>query len=335
MGTFGRGGEQWLATYQRRSPPDRRAGPGGEPSGRFLVFLCIVVLMIGWIASATTAGAAADVAPPADAEAAASPADGVADYTFGVFPYLPPLSLDRVFAPVVRNLSEVLGRPVHLRTKETFAAFLAELPRGTYDFAFVHPYFYVAAVDQYAYLPVVRLDEPLTAVVVAREPSPLRALDDLRGRILALPPELAAVTELMRLELLDADLIPGRDVTLRHFQSKASCLHAIDVGDAAGCGVPRFALRQLPPEETKNLRIVFESRPVPGVAIVAHQRVPEPVRERLRAAILSWPASDAGRAILAEAEWPGFVAAQNADYDEIRHRLAESSFGSRRESRSP
>lgn len=299
---------------------------------RAVLFACGLALgLIAAPADSGTPGVALPV-PPADAignAAADQPADVATDYTFGVFPYLPPLTIDRIFAPIMQNLGEGLGRSVNLRTKDSFAAFLTELGRGTYDFAFVHPYFYVEAVDRHDYLPVVRLNEQLTAVVVAREAVPAPSVEALRGKILALPPALAAVTELMRGELMAAGIAPGRDVTIRHFQSKASCLHAIEVGDAYGCGLPRFALRQLPPEETKDLHVVFESAPVAGIAIVAHERLPEAVRARLQSVILGWPATETGRAILAGAEWPGFVVAVDADYDPVRRRIAAGAFTAR------
>ncbi len=304
----------------------------------------------GWLASALLVvglvfGAAA--LPPATTTSDEPPRAATLDvpvdaggadeavYTFGVFPYLPPLTIDRIFAPIMQALSDGLGRSVDLRTKETFAAFLAELPRGRYDFALVHPFFYVEAVDRHGYLPVVRLDEPLRAVVVARRPTPVATLDGLRGKVLALPPALAAVTEIMRAELAARDIVPGRDLTLRHFQSKASCLHALDVGDAQGCALPRFALRQLPPAETETLDVVFESAPMPGLAIVAHRRLPDAVRARLARLVLDWPATEQGRAILASAQWPGFVVARDADYDDIRRRLGAGGLDGRQHGQTP
>jgi ABC-type phosphate/phosphonate transport system substrate-binding protein len=60
----------------------------------------------------------------------------------------------------------------------------------------------------------------------------------------------------------------------------------------------------------------------PGInhlVFAAHRRVPDRDRSKLLALILSWRASDHGRAILATGAWPGFVTAHDADYAQVRN----------------
>ena len=66
-------------------------------------------------------------------------------YRFGVFPYLPALTIDRIFGPIAASFATALGRPVYLKTKSTFEKFAGELEQATYDIIFVHPFFYVEA----------------------------------------------------------------------------------------------------------------------------------------------------------------------------------------------
>lgn len=255
--------------------------------------------------------------PNAVAEDQSSPARENG-YVFGIFPYLPPLTLDRVFAPIIASLETGLGTPVHLRSTMTFTGFVEELGTGNYDLIFAHPFFYILAADQYGYVPLVRLATPLSAVFLARNDNAADSMMALKGRVLALPPELSAVSEVAQRELAAAGLTPGVEIQLRHHQSKSSCLHALAVGVADACALPRFVLKQLPPDQMAALKVIHETKPIPNVVIAAHPRLSEADRANLTRTILAWPDTAEGRQILADAGWEGFVAADDRDYDELR-----------------
>jgi phosphonate transport system substrate-binding protein len=252
------------------------------------------------------------------------------DYRLGVFPYVPVLMVDRIFGPVAAQLAEDLGRSVQLKTKPTFEKFLEELRRATYDIILVHPFFYVEARDEHDYVPLARLDEPLTAVVMAREDDRLASLADLAGRKIGLPSALAAVSALIKASLLDVGLLPGVDVHLEHYRSKPSCLRAVAAGRAAACGLPRFALAQIDPDNDLKLRLMFETEAVSNLVFAAHPSVPEADRINLCNSILAWPFTAAGRQILAGGTWSRFVPARDQDYDEVRrYRLRLQKFARR------
>jgi phosphonate transport system substrate-binding protein len=241
-----------------------------------------------------------------------------ASYRLGVFPYIPVVTIDQIYGPVAAQLGEDLGRPVHLKTKATFEQFIEELRKESYDIIMVHPFLYVEARDQHQYLPVARLDEPLTAVVMVREDHPAKTLADLAGRKLALPPALSAVSELVRAALIANSLKPHTDVVLEHYRSKPSCLQAVAIGLADACGLPRFALSQIDPGNEFKLRPLFETPGVNNFVFAAHARVPQADRINISKSILAWPYTARGRAILAGGAWTRFVVAEDADYDDVR-----------------
>jgi len=238
---------------------DRRARIGGRAheAPLLLAAVCAAILLV-WHAQAR----GDDQASPPEA------------YRLGVFPYVPVLTIDRIYGPVAAQFAEDLGRPVHLKTKPTFDQFVEELRKETYDIILVHPFFYVEARDNHHYEPLARLEEPLTALVMVREGDPFETLADLKGEIIGLPPALAAVTDLIKASLIDAGLVPGVDVALEHHRSKPSCLHALALGRAAACGLPRFALSQIDPNNEMKLRLMFETEPVSNFLFAAHARVP-------------------------------------------------------------
>jgi ABC-type phosphate/phosphonate transport system substrate-binding protein len=270
-----------------------------------LMIACLVVLVL----PPTLASAAADETTPG--------------YRFGVFPYVPALTIDRIFGPIAASFATELDRPVYLKTRSTFESFAEQVEQQVYDIIFVHPFLYVDAADRHDYLPLVRLEGELTAVALVRKERPWRTWSDLAGKVVATPPALAAVSELTRWALLDAGLVPQVDTTLRPYENKMGCLQAVSVGAADACVLPRFVLPQIGQIGGSGLRVMAESPAIPHLLFATHPRLPRTERMRLLALILSWPDTEQGRAILAAGAWPGFVAAQDADYAQVR------SFGAR------
>ena len=249
----------------------------------------------------------------------AAEAIGSPGYRFGVFPYLPALAIDRIFGPIAASFTAEVGRPVYLRTRSSFEKFSEDLNRQAYDIIFVHPFFYVQASDRSNYLPLARLEGRLSAVAIVRSERPWRAWSDLAGRMVALPPALAAASELATIALVDAGLIPGIHTTLRHYRTKVSCVQAVIVAVADACVLPRFVLPQIKAIGDRKLRIMAESPAVNHLVFAMHPRVPDLDRKKLLGLILSWPDTEQGRAILAAGSWPRFVTAHDADYAQVRN----------------
>lgn len=250
--------------------------------------------------------------PPAWAD------DDQRGYRFGVFPYLPVLTIDRLFGPMAASLADAIGRPIHLKTKTTFEKFADELSAETYEIVLVHPFFYVDIADRLGYRPIARLDRPLTAVVMVEAGRGWRGWRDLEGKTVGLPPALSAVSEMVEVALLEAELLSGIDVTLRHYRTKASCLQAVVIGTADACAVPRFILDQIATVKETNLVAMAETPPIAHFVFAAHPRVPAAEQAMLRARIVGWSDDAEGRVLLAGGAWPGFVIAEDGDYDPVR-----------------
>ena len=208
-------------------------------------------------------------------------------YRLGVFPYLPALTIDRLYGPLAESMSLQLNRLVRLRTKSTFENFADAIASESYDILFVHPFFFIDAVDNFGYEPLARLERPLNAVLVAASNSETRALTHHQGQTIGLPPKLAAVSKLIKSALVEEGLRPGLDIGIRHFRNKASCLQATMSGAVSACGVPEFILSEPDIVEHRSLQIVYEAPPVNHFAFAVHSRVPAEERHLLQQLILS------------------------------------------------
>lgn len=166
-----------------------------------------------------------------------------ASYQFGVFPHLAAGQIENVFAPMAADLSRAIGRTVGLKTKPTFEAFMEELDGQVYDIAFVQPFDYVWAHDKHGYIPLARRGEPLTGLIVVKTDSPLRSLGELKGKKIGLPPEVAAVSHLTKMALLQAEIDPRTDIKLQYYKAHDSCLQQLLIGGIDACGTTAYTLR--------------------------------------------------------------------------------------------
>ncbi|HHH45182.1 MAG TPA: phosphate/phosphite/phosphonate ABC transporter substrate-binding protein [Gammaproteobacteria bacterium] len=249
-------------------------------------------------------------------------ADDARPILFGVFPYLPPARLEQLYAPVAADLSQAIGHPVQLRTRPTFAAFREGLREEVFDLIFIQPFAYAETAAPHGYRSISRPSRALSALFVTLQDSDLADLGDLDGRILAAPPEQAAVSLLGRQTLLDHHLEPGKQVRIDHQRSHAACLRQIMIHKAAACITAASPLFIFQDRSGVHFRQLAESASVPGSTYAVHQRVPERIRKALQKRIGLWSSDAVGRRLLDSIKMPGFIDSSDRDYDPVRKILA-------------
>ena len=245
-------------------------------------------------------------------------------YELGILPYLPLTRIHELYGAVAGDLGAKLGRQVRLSSKADYGSFREELRRQTYDIGFVQPFDYVDAHDKRGYLPLARRAEPLDAVIVVREDSPLRAIKDLEGRTLANPPMDAAVSFLTTMALREAGIDPNTGVKRFYGKNHYACLQSVVIGAADACGMAEGALRTIeserPPTAAK-FRILHQTASIPPALFVVHARVAQKDRAIILRTILEWPNTEEGRKIIERGQFVPFVVANDAEYNVVRRYL--------------
>ncbi len=244
-------------------------------------------------------------------------------YKLGVFPYLTPLRMEAIYAPVSAALGQALDHPVQFRTSSRFELFFAKLKAKDYDIALIQPFWYVPAVDQFGYLPLARMEEPFTSMIMVLDDSPLRSPEDLRGKTLATPPAFVPVTRMASKALKEIGIVPGRDLEMKAFKSVDSCFQQVLIGSASACVSPPFAPPVIEEKLNVKLRALMKTPSIPNLTFVVHSRVPAEDRARFEQAILSWDTDDSGRALLQGIKTRRFVPARDAEYDVVRALIKE------------
>ncbi len=244
-------------------------------------------------------------------------------YKFGVFPYLSAARLETIYAPVSAELSRTLGHQVNFRTASRFNRFFDNLKQQQYDIALIQPFWYPPAVDQFGYLPLVRMQEPFTSLIMVPDDSPLRNINDLKGKVIATPPAFVPVVHMARRALGKIGLVPGKDVQFKAFKSVDSCFQQVILGAADACITPPFAVAII--EEKMNLRLrpLLKTPSIPNISIVVHKRIPAEERQRLKNIFLSWRQTNSGKELLNRMKTQGFVPEIDKEYDVVRTFLRE------------
>lgn len=286
--------------------------PCSAPRGRFLRHITVLLLLL-------------TLAMAAPCSAAKHSTDhGKAPYILGVFPFVPPANIEGLFAPIAAELSAAIGRPVILRTTESYDKFMTALEQREYDIAFVQPFDYVEIAKPKGYLPLARRSEDLSSSLVVKSDSPLVSTHDLKGKILGMPPAVAAVSILNRIALNKAGLRPEKDLELRHFSSHQACLQQLLVGTVHACGVAPSGIKLVETQLKTTFKEIGRSPSIPHTLFVARQKLPHQEISAMRKVLLETSLQSVPMEYRVIFVTPGakpFRSAKDSDYDSVRRHL--------------
>lgn len=244
--------------------------------------------------------------------AAPLPASAATTYTLGVVPQFQQRKLFAIWKPIVNELSRRTGLDIRLAATLTVQEFEAELVRGTFDFVYANPYHILRVSDSQGYVPLVHDQEPLRGILVVRKDSPIKRVEDLAGKTLAIPSPNALGASL----LLQADLnrLYKINMTLVNAKTHSSAyLHVLNGLTDAGGGVEK-TLAEQDPAIREGLRVLYTTRAMPSHPVAAHPRIPPAIRASLRKALLEMGTSPADKLLLDEIPMRAPVSTSLDDY---------------------
>ena len=241
-------------------------------------------------------------------------------YTFGVFPHLPIIDLERIYAPMAADIGKELHIQLSFQAKATFEDFKMELESETYDFIEVQPFDYVNIAVSHHYVPLARRNEPLAGVFVVPENSEIKIPKDLIGKRIALPPLNSAVSRLAT-DYLHANGIQTSDVKMSYHRSHVNCLQQILIKKADVCVTAEPTLKFFNHKMKTDLQFVLKTKSIPHVLFAAHKRVPEKLRQQAIEVITTWDDIEEKKKLLTNAKFPPFVPALDSEYDVVREIL--------------
>lgn len=245
-----------------------------------------------------------------------APLEAEQRYSFSVVPQFERRMLFSIWQPIVDTLEQKTGLKFDLVTSLSVSDYESDVLKGQYDFIYLNPYMMPVVGQSPGYLPLVRDSEALHGILVVRNDSPLRKVEDLRGKTLAVPSMTAlGASLLLRAELDRLFAVKTRVVIAKTHSSVF--MHVIN-GFADAGGSVQKALGEQDPRIQGTLRVLYQTGALPSHPLAAHKRVPPAVREKVRAAMIELADSEEGRNLLERIPMRRPVAAQISDYDVLK-----------------
>lgn len=206
-------------------------------------------------------------------------------YTFAVLPGAPPATMSKLWAPVIERLSRETGIGLRLKFFEQMAEFEREIWSGTPDFIYASPIQTVVARQGADYRPLVRDGRLADIRLYVRQDSPVRGIDDLAGKKISFVGNKNICSVYMQHELKgDGKNMPfGREYT----GSTKNVILNVLMGKTDAGAVFTSELERETAETQGQLREVATTPKFAPHPLSAHPRVPAPIREAVKKALLT------------------------------------------------
>lgn len=233
-------------------------------------------------------------------------------YTLAVLPGAPPITMHKLWAPVVDRLAKESGLEFRLKLYERMAEFERDLWAGNPDFVFASPIQTVVAHQAAGYLPLVRSATPVRVGLFVRRDSPVRDVGDLVGRKIA----FVGNKNLCSVSMQHLLTSRGQNLSFEKEYSGSTRNVIINVllgkSDAGSVFIPDMEMQS---DDTRSqLREIVTTPEIASHPISAHPRIAARVQARVRKAVLAMAATASGAELLAPLRLRDPVAA-NYDRD--------------------
>lgn len=239
-------------------------------------------------------------------------------YRLGVFPYLPPREIEKIYAAIAADFSKALNRDILFQTSSSYHRFIERTEEEQFEILFVQPFAYLDLAEDYGYQAIAARKKPLRGIVVTLSDNSLKDLDSLRGKTLALTPRTSAVSYLLKSTLKEQGIIPGRDVKISHSSSHFSCMQKVMTGVADACGTAGPAVLFFEHKMNVKMKTIAKSKAIPSSPFAVHPSVTKEERALLKKRILSWSETEEGKNFLKKFQLAPFRDIGDSDYDIVR-----------------
>lgn len=211
------------------------------------------------------------------------------------------------YKPLLQLLSKELKKNIKLQSVDKYAVFEKGLAEGKYDLAFVHPaHVGLVAVKKNGYEGLVTAKgfTDYRARVMVANTSPLKSLEDLRGKKIGVPSLESITTVMFTANLRELNFPqPEKAFTATRYQDAVPFMIEngfVDAGVTGSAGVARAWV-------AKGGRILAELKPIPIKQFLMSKKLAESDRENVKTLLLSLSENDTGKSALSKIGMTGFV----------------------------
>jgi len=211
----------------------------------------------------------------------------------GVLPTLSAKVLLTSYQPLRVYLERELQRPVEMVTSPDFRRFQHDTLAGDFDLLVTAPHLARLSQMEAGYLPVATYLAANRAILITAKNKPIKQLNELRGRNLAIFDPLGLIVLLSQQWLEDRGFELGRDYRTALFPSHNSVGFSVQQGESLMGVISPAGLLQLPPETREQIQIFAELPQAPALIWIVHPRLKQQA-DRFQAALLRFAETPEG-----------------------------------------
>jgi phosphonate transport system substrate-binding protein len=247
--------------------------------------------------------------------------------TLWVHPYLPATELTRRFNPLAEYLSLKVGLPISVRVQKSYKSHIERTGNDEADIAYVGPVSYVKIVETYGEKPLlarlaVRGEPVFFGMIIVREDSSIRSLEELAGRSFAFGDTNSTMSHLVPRYMLEEGGVPvGRLGKYEFLGSHHNVALAVLGGYFDAGGVKEEVYYEY---RERGLRMLAKSPPIAEHVFMTKSSLPAEIQGSLRKAMLTLHEDPRGVEILTslKSDVTALVKVDDDDYDSLRKILS-------------
>lgn len=216
-------------------------------------------------------------------------------------------SVSERYKPLQELLERELKRPVKVQSVEKYADFDKGLADERYDLVYIHPaHIGLRAVKNGKYVGIVTARDytDYRARVMVKKESPLKSMQDLKGKKIGVPNPETITAVMFSANLNELGFVhPEKSFTATRYQDALPFM--IDNGfvDAAVTGSDAVARQWL----EKGGRIIGETKPIPVKQFLVSTKLNNTERTKIQDLLLKMTDTELGKAALKKLSMKGFV----------------------------
>ncbi len=217
------------------------------------------------------------------------------EFTIGVLPNVSARVILTNYQPMREYFQRERKQPVEIATALDFRAFSESTMKGAYQVVITAAN--VGRVNQLdgKWEPIAIYEPAIPALLVAAASNASNSVEQLRGKTLAVanPQSLVVLRGLQWLR--EQGLQEGRDFKLSRVSNDDSLGALIRSGEAPLAMMSMGEFRAIGEAARKELKIATEFARVPGFLVMVGPQLPAAERERIKAMMLKFPATEEGK----------------------------------------
>ncbi|MDH5218666.1 MAG: phosphate/phosphite/phosphonate ABC transporter substrate-binding protein, partial [Gammaproteobacteria bacterium] len=158
------------------------------------------------------------------------------ELTLGVFPYISSTRLIRLYMPLTQYLESKTNKKVRLLSAPDFKTFIQRTNTQQYDIIYTAPHFALLAEQQKKYKRLSRFSRDLTGTLFVNADSPITRIEELEGKTVSMPDELAIISVMGEVHLKKNGLYVGRNISLLNTPTHNNAIISVN-NNTASAGI--------------------------------------------------------------------------------------------------